>query len=156
MIILKIYIMGVIIFLVLCLNVIGMMCGMNNRSGALYSTVRGIVNQAIRTAKSAAATASPSKKTTKIFEDVGDGMIVGLENRRQKVKATAKSVVDDALRLDVTSNIGSVIDKINASQAVSFAALSNAASTATVGASASNKHYNTYDLPKCRGLQPGS
>lgn len=124
----------------------GMIRGMNNRSGALYSTVRGIVNQAIRTAKSAAATASPSKKTTKIFEDVGDGMIVGLENRRQKVKATAKSVVDDALRLDVTSNIGSVIDKINASQAVSFAALSNAASTATAGASASNKHYNTYDI----------
>lgn len=124
----------------------GMIRGMNNRSGALYSTVRDIVNQAIRTAKSAAATASPSKKTTKIFEDVGDGMIVGLENRRQKVKATAKSVVDDALRLDVTSNIGSVIDKINASQAVSFAALSNVASTATVGASASNTHYNTYDI----------
>lgn len=78
----------------------GMISGLNSRSGALYSTVRSIVNSAISAARSAAATASPSKKTTKIFEDVGEGMVVGLENKRRKVTDTAQGVVDEALTLD--------------------------------------------------------
>lgn len=79
----------------------GMISGLNSRSSALYSTVRSIVNQAISAAKKAAAVRSPSKKTTEIFEQVGEGMVVGLENKREKVSKTAQSVVDDALKLDI-------------------------------------------------------
>lgn len=92
----------------------GMIRGINNRSSALYSTIRSVVNSAIRAARKAAAVASPSKKTTEIFEFVGDGMVVGLENRRKKIKDTAQSVVNDALDLDVSSDISSAINSIDA------------------------------------------
>lgn len=101
-------------------SVNGMINGMNSRSGSLYSTVRSIVNSAISAARRAAAVNSPSKKTTEIFEFVGDGMAVGLENRRKKVKETAQSVVDDALKLDITGNIGSAISNINTSPSPEF------------------------------------
>lgn len=91
----------------------GMINGLNNRSGSLYSTVRSIVNQAIRTAKNAAAVASPSKKTTEIFEFVGDGMSVGLENRRQKIKDTMNSVVTDSLNIDVSGKIKDTMSGID-------------------------------------------
>lgn len=91
----------------------GMIRGINNRSSALYSTIRSVVNSAIRAARKAAAVASPSKKTTEIFEFVGDGMVVGLENRRKKIIDTARSVVDDALNLDVSNKIGSAISSID-------------------------------------------
>ena len=80
----------------------GMINGLNSRSGALYSTISSIVSNAIAKAKSAAAVRSPSRKTTEIFENVGEGMVVGLENKRDKVARTAQSVVDDALKLDVS------------------------------------------------------
>lgn len=83
----------------------GMIAGMNSRSGSLYGTVRGIVNYAIATANSAAGVASPSKKTKKTFEWVGEGMVVGLESKRKKVADTARSVVNDALRIDVSKKI---------------------------------------------------
>lgn len=79
----------------------GMISGLNSRSSALYATVRSIVNQSIATAKKAAAVRSPSRKTTEIFEQVGEGMVVGLENKRKKVAAAAQSVVDDALKFNV-------------------------------------------------------
>lgn len=79
----------------------GMISGMNARSSALYATVRSIVNQSIAEAKRAAAVRSPSRKTTEIFEQVGEGMVVGLENKRKKVAAAAQSVVDDALKFNV-------------------------------------------------------
>lgn len=91
----------------------GMINGMNNRAGSLYSTVTSIVNNAISKAKSAAATASPSKKTTKIFEDVGEGMVVGIENKRQRIAETTQSVVDDALKLDVSGKIDTAINSID-------------------------------------------
>ena len=91
----------------------GMISGLNSRSSALYSTVRSIVNKAISTARSAAAVASPSKKTTEIFEFVGDGMAVGLENRREKVKETMKSVVDDSLNINVSGKIKTAMEGID-------------------------------------------
>lgn len=91
----------------------GMVKGLNNRSSVLYSTVSGIVESAIAKAKDAAATASPSKKTTAIFEDVGEGMIVGLEKKREKVARTAQSVVDQALTLDISDRLNSALRDIN-------------------------------------------
>lgn len=91
----------------------GMIYGMNSRSSSLYSVVRSIVNNAIAAARAAAATASPSRKTTKIFEDVGEGMIVGLERKREKVAETARKVVDEALSLDISDKINRAIGKID-------------------------------------------
>ena len=85
-----------------------MIRGLNNRSGALYSRMSSIVNTAIARARAAAATASPSKKTTKIFEDVGEGMVVGLEHKKQKVADTAQGVVDNALRFDTSGLISTM------------------------------------------------
>ena len=72
-----------------------------------------VVNTAIARARSAAATASPSKKTTKIFEDVGEGMVVGLEHKKQKVADTAQGVVDNALHLDSSGMIAAMRTTIN-------------------------------------------
>lgn len=83
----------------------GMIAGLNNRSSSLYYTISSIVNNAIARARQAAATASPSKKTTEIFEDVGEGMVVGLENKREKVADTAQNVVDEALTLDISDKL---------------------------------------------------
>lgn len=91
----------------------GMIRGMNNRSSALYSTVKGIVNSALSTAKKTSGVNSPSTVTTEMFEYVGDGMVLGLENRRKKIKDTAQSVVDDALALDVGDKINSTISGID-------------------------------------------
>lgn len=79
----------------------GMISGLNSKSSSLYSTISSIVNTAISKAKTAAAVHSPSRKTTEIFENVGEGMVVGLENKREKVSRTAQSVVEDALTLDI-------------------------------------------------------
>ncbi len=86
-------------------SVNGMIYGMRSRSSALYATIRSIVNNSINCARIAADVHSPSKKTTEIFELVGDGMVVGLENRRKKIKDTAQDVVNDALRFDMSSKV---------------------------------------------------
>lgn len=86
-------------------SVNGMINGMTSRSSALYRTISSIVSNSIEYARRAAAVHSPSKKTTEIFEYVGDGMVVGLENRRQKIKDTAQDVVNDALNLDVNGKV---------------------------------------------------
>lgn len=86
-------------------SVNGMINGMVSRSSALYRTISSIVSNSIEYARRAAAVHSPSKKTTEIFEYVGDGMVVGLENRRQKIKDTAQDVVNDALNLDVNGKV---------------------------------------------------
>lgn len=80
----------------------GMISGLNNRAGALYSAVRAIVNRTIITAANTAQVKSPSRRTTELFEYVGDGMVLGLENRRQKIADTAQSVVSNALKLDIS------------------------------------------------------
>lgn len=92
----------------------GMIVGLNKRSGALYSTITSIVNEAIERAKKAADTHSPSKKTEKIFGDVGEGMVVGIEAKRERVRASVQDVVDTALKINVggdrTDAILSAID----------------------------------------------
>lgn len=83
----------------------GMIRGMRLRESALYHTISSIVNNSIEQARKAAAVHSPSEKTTEIFEFVGDGMVVGLENRRKKIKDTAQDVVNDALSFDMSGKV---------------------------------------------------
>lgn len=80
----------------------GMISGLNSRSGALYSTISSIVNQAISTARSSAGVASPSKKTKEIFEYVGEGMIVGIESKKARVAEATADVAKNAVNLDTS------------------------------------------------------
>jgi ABC-type transporter Mla subunit MlaD len=91
----------------------GMISGLNSRSSALYSTVSSIVNSAIARAKAAAATASPSKKTIEIFENVGEGMIVGIERKKQEIQDAMQSVVDNALSVKTDAGVSKAISQID-------------------------------------------
>lgn len=81
----------------------GMIDGIYSQSGALYSAVSSVVNEAIATAQNEAGVHSPSWKTEEIFEDVGEGMIVGVEKKKKDVAAATKGVVYEALRIDESS-----------------------------------------------------
>lgn len=81
----------------------GMIDGLYNRSGDLYSVVAQIVDEAIATAQYEAGVHSPSWKTEEIFENVGEGMIVGVEKKKEDVAAATKDVVNEALRIDASS-----------------------------------------------------
>lgn len=78
----------------------GMVSGIQTQSSTLYNTISRVVNNAINTARIAADTHSPSKKTKKIFEDVGEGMVVGLGNKEDDVIREVHKVVDHALAID--------------------------------------------------------
>ena len=78
----------------------GMIQGLSNREGALYSKIRSIVSSAIAAARAAAEVQSPSKKTKEIFEYVGEGMIVGIESKKKQVEAATEDVVRNAVSFD--------------------------------------------------------
>lgn len=80
----------------------GMINGLYSNAGGLYSAISGIVNNAIARAQSAAAVRSPSKKTEWIFENVGEGMIAGIEKKRERVATATQDVVDNALSIDTS------------------------------------------------------
>lgn len=92
----------------------GMIAGLTSQSGALYSRISTIVNNAISKAKKAAAVASPSKKTTEIFEFVGEGMIVGLEHKRKKLLDTAEDITNVTLD-ELTPNITNISNAVSTS-----------------------------------------
>lgn len=81
----------------------GMINGLNNESGSLYDTVSDIVSQAIETAREEAGVHSPSWKTEKIFEHVGEGMAIGVEKKKKDVSEATKDVVKEALTIDTAS-----------------------------------------------------
>ena len=115
----------------------GMTGGMNSRSGVLYWTISNLVNSAIARARAAAAVASPSKKTTEIFEYVGEGMIVGIENRRKALEDKMQSVVESAMDVDVKNDISDKMTSINdrdltATYVKSPSEKENASSTTTI------------------------
>lgn len=78
----------------------GMVNGLYSESGVLYSAMYSIVNQAIQTARQAAGVHSPSRKTKEIFENVGEGMIIGIESKKRDVKEATAEVVNNALVID--------------------------------------------------------
>lgn len=82
--------------------VMGMIQGIYSQSGYLYDAVYSVTSNAISAARSAAAVASPSKKTREIFEYVGEGMAVGIESKRERVATATQGVVDRALSVDTT------------------------------------------------------
>lgn len=80
----------------------GMVNGLYSNAGSLYAAITSIVNNAIARAQAAAATHSPSKKTEEIFENVGEGMVVGIEKKRERVATATQGVVDNALSIDTS------------------------------------------------------
>ena len=80
----------------------GMVRGMNNKISSIVSKAQSVVNQAIAAAKKAAGVNSPSKITTKMFEEVGEGMIVGLDNKEQEVITKMHKVVSASLDIDTS------------------------------------------------------
>lgn len=92
----------------------GMISGIYGNSGSLYSAMAEVTREAIEAARQAADTHSPSKKTAKIFEDVGEGMVVGIEAKKQKVRTATADVVNSALWISPDS-IRELSRSINAS-----------------------------------------
>lgn len=80
----------------------GMINGLYSNAGGLYYAISSIVNNAIAQAQAAAAVHSPSKKTEWIFENVGEGMALGIEKKRERVATATQGVVDDALSIDTS------------------------------------------------------
>jgi len=92
--------------------VAGMAAGVEGGGGILYSAVTRVVLKAIEAAKAAADVHSPSKKTEKIFSDVGEGMVVGITKKKEEVVDATQDVVNAALGFDTQD----MIDAIKASQ----------------------------------------
>lgn len=81
-------------------SVDGMINGLFSEAGALYDAMYYIVSEAIQRARSAAAVRSPSRKTMEIFENVGEGMIVGIQSKKEEVEEATADVVNSALVID--------------------------------------------------------
>ena len=92
----------------------GMISGIYSRAGALYSAISSVVSNAIARARTAAAVHSPSKKTEEIFENVGEGMVVGIEKKKERVADATQDVVSNALSVD-TSNMKLIATSIRQS-----------------------------------------
>lgn len=79
------------------------MAGFNNglvsRSGEVLATARNIANNVARTMKSALRIHSPSKVTTQIGEDTGEGLKRGISNKEQVVSATSKKMANVVIDL---------------------------------------------------------
>ncbi len=78
----------------------GMIDGINNKSGTLYATMSRVVTAAIQSGRTAARSNSPSKETIDLFEDVGEGMIIGIQHKQQDVASAVYDTVSRALALD--------------------------------------------------------
>lgn len=118
----------------------GMINGLYNESNSLYAAVSDIVNYAIETAQWEAGVHSPSWKTEDIFENVGEGMIVGVENKKKDVAAATQDVVREALTLDI-SGTAAMSDLLTAS-IPDFTPLLSAASQASMGDRVANVEIN--------------
>lgn len=67
----------------------GMTDGAESKRPSLIAKARSLVKSFLKAARDEADTHSPSKKTIAIFEDIGDGAVVGTENKTKDVKKAA-------------------------------------------------------------------
>ena len=84
-------------------TVYGMINGLYSASGALYEAMVNIVTNAMTSARNAAGVRSPSKITKEIFENVGEGMVVGIEAKKERVADATSDVIKNALTIDAMS-----------------------------------------------------
>lgn len=97
----------------------GIIQGLNNRAGALYSTISGIISEAIAQAAAAAEINSPSEIMRKF---IGQNLIKGVElgigeeakNLYNSMKGTISKVIDTAkIGLDLANNPGNMGGVVN-------------------------------------------
>ena len=78
----------------------GIIEGLNNRSGTLYSTISSIISSAIASAQAAAEIASPSKVMRDLIgKNLIRGAIVGIEAESGNLYATMRNVVDNTVSM---------------------------------------------------------
>ena len=76
----------------------GIIEGLNNRSGTLYSTISSIISSAIASAQAAAEIASPSKVMRDLIgKNLIRGAIVGIEAESGNLYTTMRNVVDSTV-----------------------------------------------------------
>ncbi len=75
----------------------GMTAGAENKRPGLLSKARSLVAGFLAAARDEADTHSPSKKTIEIFEDIGEGAVVGTENKTEDVKKAAQHQMAEVL-----------------------------------------------------------
>lgn len=76
----------------------GIIDGLNNRSGKLYSTISGIISSAIAAAQAAAEIHSPSKIMRDLIgKNLVRGMIVGVDAEGENLYSTMQDVVKNTL-----------------------------------------------------------
>lgn len=64
----------------------GMNVGINNKRAALIGEAKSLVNDFLAAARRAADSHSPSRKSMKVFEDIGEGGVIGLKNKTDDIK----------------------------------------------------------------------
>lgn len=75
----------------------GVKKGIGGLDGWLSGTLGGIINNAITAAKHAAKSNSPSKRTMQLGNDLGDGLVIGVNARRRKAVKAMSGIVKDML-----------------------------------------------------------
>lgn len=72
----------------------GMTAGAENGRNGLLAKARSLVLGFLNAARAAADSHSPSRKAIKIFEDIGAGAEIGVDNKTEDVKRSAERQVD--------------------------------------------------------------
>lgn len=75
----------------------GMTAGAESKRPSLIAKARSLVQGFLSAARAALDSHSPSRKTMKIFEDAGDGAVIGTENKTQELKRAAANQVAEVL-----------------------------------------------------------
>lgn len=90
----------------------GLRNGLNSSSGGVMATARNIANRVASTIRSALKVHSPSRVTTDIGENTGEGLVVGLWNMSRSVEKAsmglALAAVPDVRPLDIAGQINGI------------------------------------------------
>jgi len=85
----------------------GLNVGLNNGSAKVMATARGLANNVAATMRNALDTHSPSKVTTEIGKDTGDGLAIGIESTKETNKK-AVNTVGGAIKEATKKNVAEV------------------------------------------------
>lgn len=91
----------------------GMINGLQNRSGRLYSAIRKIVLRSLREAQDAAEVHSPSKKTEWIYTNVIEGGIVAIEKNKDRLYRAMQDATNMSMAVKMdTRNLDSLAESV--------------------------------------------
>jgi tape measure domain-containing protein len=92
--------------------IMGLIKGLENKQGALYTAIENIIKTAIARAMAAADAHSPSRETMKIGEWMGEGFIIGLNAMSEAVATASSDLSEEALQgfRDISQVLGGLED----------------------------------------------